>query len=71
MSEEKELGARENEALAPLAAVVDVEVGRQLFRGEMAGQAYNYARNPCANLKTEESTKTSNSTHLSICEEGC
>lgn len=42
-SEEKELGAREDEYLAPLAAVDDTEVDRQLFRGEMAGQAYNYA----------------------------
>ena len=49
-AKEKELGAREDEALAPLVSVVDAEVDRQLFRGEMAGQAYNYAHKPGANL---------------------
>ena len=40
--EEKEATAKEDEILAPLANIVDSELDRQKWRGEMAAKAYEY-----------------------------
>lgn len=41
-AEEKEAAASEDQALAALAQVVEAEVDRQRYRGEMAADAYQY-----------------------------
>ena len=39
---EKETGLLEDEALAPLVQMVDNEIDRQKWRGEMASESYEY-----------------------------
>jgi hypothetical protein len=41
-AEEKEATAKEDDLLAPLAQVVEGEIDKQKWRGEMAGKAYDY-----------------------------
>lgn len=44
-AQEKEASTLEDQAVAPLARVVESEVDRQKWRGEMAGEAYEYFKN--------------------------
>jgi len=41
-AEEKEAAALEDQALTPLVRVVEAEIDRQVWRGEMAGKAFEY-----------------------------
>lgn len=43
-AEEKEAALLEDEGLKQLAKVVEAEIDRQKWRGEMAGQAYKYSK---------------------------
>ena len=52
--EEKEAAELENQALAPLMQVVEAEVDRQKWRGEMAGEAYKYYKNSKDNINLSE-----------------
>ncbi|KAL9189004.1 hypothetical protein ACHAXT_011494 [Thalassiosira profunda] len=43
--EEEEAAQLEDQALEPLVKVVEAEIDRQKYRGEMAGEAYAYVKN--------------------------
>lgn len=52
-AEEKDDGLLEDQALEPLAKVVEAEIGRQKWRGEMAGTAYKYYKSTKDNALLE------------------
>ena len=53
-AEEKEGARLEDESLKPLVQVVEAEVDRQKWRGEMPGQAYKYFKNSTENINLTE-----------------
>jgi len=53
-SEEKEAAPLEDQALAPLSRVVEAEIDRQKWRGEMASEAYEYFKSNKDNINLTE-----------------